>query len=201
MPKIINKEEKKARILEASIRVFAEKGLNNTKIADIAQAADIGKGTVYEYFSSKDEIFRASYWFFIGKVNEILFEKLQNLSDPLEKLYAYFSAWVDILQGEYLEYLEIVLDFWAEGLRKNKDVMTFDLAQFYDQYRRFLADLLDECITINEIKPVDTKIAASILLGSLDGLVIQWVMDRSLFNIREAIGVLARIYIEGLKQP
>lgn len=201
MPKIIDKEEKKKQILEASIRIFAEKGLNNTKIADIARAADIGKGTVYEYFSSKDEIFRASYWFFVGKVNEVLFQKLQHLSDPLEKLYAFFSAWMDILHGEYLEYLEIVLDFWAEGMRKSKDSMTFDLAQFYDQYRRFLADILEECIANQEIQSVDTKIAASILLGSLDGLMIQWIMDRSLFNIREAIGLLAKIYIEGLKKP
>ena len=201
MPKIIDKEEKKTRILEASIRIFAEKGLNNTKIADIANAADIGKGTVYEYFSSKDEIFRASYWFFMGKINEILFQKLQHLSDPLEKLQAFFSAWMEILQGEYLEYLEIILDFWAEGMRKNKDSMTFDLAQFYDQYRRFLADLLEECIAIQEIKHVDTKVAASILLGSLDGLMIQWIMDRSIFNIRVAIELFAKIFIQGLKKP
>lgn len=201
MPKIIDKEEKKTRILEASIRIFSEKGLNNAKIADIARAADIGKGTVYEYFSSKNEIFRASYWFFMGKINEVLFQKLQHLSDPLEKLHAFFSAWADILQGENLEYLEIVLDFWAEGIRKNKDSMTLDLAQAYDQYRRFLADLLEECIAIQEIKRVDTRIAASILLGSLDGLMLQWIMDRSLFNIREAVDLLAKIFIGGLKKP
>ena len=82
MPRIIDKKEKKAKILEASIRVFAKKGLSNTKMADIAEAADVGKGTIYEYFRSKDEILEASFQYFVEGVEKILSGKLAGIADP-----------------------------------------------------------------------------------------------------------------------
>lgn len=46
-----------SRILEASLRLFAEKGLAATKISDIAGASKSSQGLVYHYFKSKEEIF------------------------------------------------------------------------------------------------------------------------------------------------
>jgi len=49
---------KRQQILAAALGVFAEKGFHNAKIEEIAQAAQVGKGTVYEYFQSKKELFQ-----------------------------------------------------------------------------------------------------------------------------------------------
>ena len=45
------------RIIEASMELFAKKGLHGTKIKDIAQHADFSQGFVYNYFSTKDAIY------------------------------------------------------------------------------------------------------------------------------------------------
>jgi AcrR family transcriptional regulator len=52
-------QDRRQHILNAAIEVFARKGFEGANVADIAQAAEIGKGTVYLYFKSKEEIFRA----------------------------------------------------------------------------------------------------------------------------------------------
>ncbi|MDP6593244.1 MAG: helix-turn-helix domain-containing protein, partial [Candidatus Marinimicrobia bacterium] len=52
-------QNKRTQIIQAAIKVFARKGLERGKIADVAKEAGIGKGTVYEYFRSKEEIFSA----------------------------------------------------------------------------------------------------------------------------------------------
>jgi len=49
-------EEKRAAILEAAIRTFASKGFHAARISDVAELAGIGKGTVYLYFSSKEDL-------------------------------------------------------------------------------------------------------------------------------------------------
>ncbi len=49
--------EKKANIIGAAILVFAQKGYAATRIIDVAREAGIGKGTIYEYFSSKEDLF------------------------------------------------------------------------------------------------------------------------------------------------
>lgn len=51
------KEERKIEILKAASRVFYYKGFEGTKIGDVAKEAGIGKGTVYEYFESKQQLF------------------------------------------------------------------------------------------------------------------------------------------------
>ena len=52
--------DKRLRILTAAIAHFAQTGLSQARIADIAAAAGVGKGTVYEYFRSKEELLLAA---------------------------------------------------------------------------------------------------------------------------------------------
>ncbi len=47
---------RKAEILEAAAKVFAEKGFHRTTTKDIAEAADIAEGTIYNYFENKDDL-------------------------------------------------------------------------------------------------------------------------------------------------
>lgn len=199
MPKIVDKEEKKAKILEAAIRVFAKKGMSKTTISDIAGAADIGKGTVYEYFRSKDEIFSASFLYFMDKVETTISKHLYRIHDPLEKLSAVFTAWADILDSEYVDYLEIVLVFWAEGIRTKDDFVTVDLMNYYLEYRKTIEALLEECVARKRIKAIDTKVVASSIIGALDGLLLQWIMDRNVFNMRRAVETFGQVVIDGLR--
>jgi len=198
MPKIVDKEEKKSQILEASIKVFADKGWNKTKISDIAEAANIGKGTVYEYFQSKDELFAASFRYFMALAESIVAERISPLDDPLERLWAYILSWGDIFESEYMDYVEIVLDFWAEGIRSKGRFFSIDIMKVYYDNRAFIESLLEECIAQDKIKPIDTKIVASIIIGTIDGLMIQWILDRNVFDLKEAVSSTARLIIEGM---
>lgn len=69
------KEAKKNKILEVALELFIQKGYNNTKVIDIAEGAGIGKGTVYEYFSSKENLL---LHIIIGGIDEY-FEGCENI--------------------------------------------------------------------------------------------------------------------------
>ena len=56
-------------ILEAAINQFKTKGFAAVRIADIAKEAGIGKGTVYEYFSSKEELLLKACSYFCSTVD------------------------------------------------------------------------------------------------------------------------------------
>ena len=51
------REERTAQIVEVAAKVFARRGLAETKITDIAAAGEMSQGLVYRYFASKEEIF------------------------------------------------------------------------------------------------------------------------------------------------
>lgn len=61
------KQRKRKLILESAYEIFMEEGYANTKIIDIAAHAGIGKGTIYEYFDSKESIFTALFDNFADK--------------------------------------------------------------------------------------------------------------------------------------
>src|SRR5947209_17606495 len=50
------KTDKRARILEAAIQVFASRGFHTATVAEIARAAGVADGTIYLYFKSKDDL-------------------------------------------------------------------------------------------------------------------------------------------------
>ena len=85
-PKVIDKESKRLEILMAAMQVFARKGVTNSKMAEIAEAAGIGKGTIYEYFASKEDIFGLAFQYFFHDVQQKILQTLEGTDDPIEKL-------------------------------------------------------------------------------------------------------------------
>ena len=83
--------EKKEIILKSAFDVFIKKGFHSTKVSEIAESAGIGKGTIYEYFHSKKEIFEEA---FVDNINTS-YEKLKALLSQnvgfKEKLENYFK--------------------------------------------------------------------------------------------------------------
>ncbi len=84
------KEQRKAEILEAALMVFAEKGYRKASITDINRKARIARGTFYQYFESKSQIFLELIESYFSGYAAILRENQQRLerafkegSDPM----------------------------------------------------------------------------------------------------------------------
>ena len=61
MPRQYNAKETVARIINASLRLFKEKGFDNTSMQDIVTASEMSKGAIFYHFKSKEEIFDAAF--------------------------------------------------------------------------------------------------------------------------------------------
>jgi AcrR family transcriptional regulator len=68
------RREMRERIFRAALRLFAERGFVSTTVEDITEAADVGKGTFFNYFPSKEHV--------LAGFAETQLSKLQMLSDP-----------------------------------------------------------------------------------------------------------------------
>ena len=51
-----NHDDPRARILNASIELFSQKGYDATRVSEIAESAEVNKSLIYYYFKSKEEI-------------------------------------------------------------------------------------------------------------------------------------------------
>jgi AcrR family transcriptional regulator len=196
-PRIINREKKHRDILIAAIKVFARQGVANTKMIDIAREAGIGKGTIYEYFKSKDDIFYKSFHYFMEQTNSTVNSRIRGIHDPVLKLEAWIDGWLAAMTDS-IDLVAIMMDYWAEGIRLKNTDSIFNLRIIYDKYRETIKNMLDEGISKGKFKPVNTNLIASILIGTLDGLGLQLIMDRNLFKPSEAALALKDSFIKGL---
>ncbi|MFY9852654.1 MAG: TetR/AcrR family transcriptional regulator [Terracidiphilus sp.] len=64
--------ETRLRLFRCALQLFAERGLANVTVEDITEAADVGKGTFFNYFESKDHVLGVMAEIQLGKVREAL---------------------------------------------------------------------------------------------------------------------------------
>jgi TetR/AcrR family transcriptional regulator, fatty acid metabolism regulator protein len=106
----IVQQDKRTRILDAAIRVFAEHGYHGARVGDIAEDAGVAHGLLYHYFASKDEVLRTIFvenWGeLIGRFRAVAAseepadEKLEGIAKILLRTWRNDSALVTVMVRE-----------------------------------------------------------------------------------------------------
>ena len=200
--RIIDKETKKREILQAALEVFSRSGFSKTKMIDVAKTAGIGKGTIYEYFRSKEEIFTEAFRFMMQKSDTLLEEALSKTDDPVEKLRSIIQIWLVQFLEESGDFMGIMMDFWAEGIRtKNKKILDIlNLKGLYEQYRQLINDILQEGVKSGAFGRINTSNIASAIIAALDGLMLQWILDPDLFDLKQVAEDFTEGLLNGIKK-
>lgn len=194
-PIIVDKENKKQEILHAALRVFSRLGIPNVKMIDIAREAGIGKGTIYEYFRSKEEVIDETMKAFIVKMDSVNLAEQTSEHTPLQKVDFIVKGWMDILLADPLE-AGVMVEMWAESLRKDKIEINTELREVYKRYRDSIMDIISEGIKTGEIRQVDAGSMAALIVATLDGLYLHWILGKDLVNLEKT----SREYRKSLDQ-
>jgi AcrR family transcriptional regulator len=192
--------DKKTQIINAAIEVFAKQGLEKGKIADIANVADIGKGTIYEYFKSKDEIFKAIEEMFIFQSIHQFNSLAESNKSPTEKITNIINYSVNMheeMGDATLIIAELLAQHGREQLRGYKE-STF--SEMYNAFNSTVIKVLDEGIKENEFREMNKEGISALLLAFIDGVIWQSVLfntDKK-FNLRVKQAIQS--FMNGIKK-
>lgn len=159
---MIGAHDKKSLILRAAFSLFAEKGFHHTTVEEIATLAGVGKGTVYEYFSSKQMLLQemlrmASDYYFSSFIRDM--EGIGGLKEKLEKLielhFQFFVEHRDVARVVLFEHRYITEDLGDWLVEKEQ------------RRTAFLAALLERSAAKGEIRPVNFQVVARMIIGAL----------------------------------
>lgn len=100
------KEDKKTRIIEAALEEFATRPFNEASITNIVKNADISRGSFYQYFGNKENIYKYLVSYLYAKHRSDLIRILKNNSGKLyESLMDFYDAYIDeIVQSKYFSF-------------------------------------------------------------------------------------------------
>ena len=199
-------EAKRQRIIEAAIKVFAEVGVSNGKIATIAEKAGVGKGTVYEYFGSKEEIFTAVFKTFFDQMMRGYNELAQQPIDPVQKIEMLLDYTYDFLDehlaGENAADWLIFLEIFVQGCRdeaSGESKLSFKNV-LYDIYQLF-KPFIDEGIRSGAFKPLDAEHLTFIIFAALDGIGLHYYINRSHYDREKLKQLTKALFLNGLLNP
>lgn len=197
---MLTRTKKKLVILNAAMKVFARSGVVKTKMADIAVEAGIGKGTIYEYYQSKEELFAASFAQFFKILEDAMGDIIMKDINPVEKLRQIMETSTATITEKSPEFVEIMMDFWAEGVRSKHTefLKILDLEKFYLEFRAMFVQILRDGVEKGVFKSIDPQIIASALIALMDGMLLQWIISRDIFNPRQAMKISLDALLNGI---
>jgi TetR/AcrR family transcriptional regulator, fatty acid metabolism regulator protein len=187
--------DKREAILRAAIKVFAEKGFFNSKVADIAGEAGIADGTVYLYFKSKDEILHS---IFDRAMEEFIAEgrrEIAEITDPEAKLRRIAHLHLEKLGADR----ELAIVFQVELRGSTKFMQEFSaagFAEYLDIIRETVAEGQGQSKFRDDIKPV---VCAKILYGALDEMVTNWILSKKSYPLAPMADEVLKIFLGGIR--
>lgn len=160
-----DKSKKRQLIMEAALQVFVEHGYEKTKIIDVARTAGIGKGTVYEYFESKEALFCCILEEYCEYYKEGVRKILVDLNDAgcQEKLLSVIRMEEELKDQVHLKSLnpvQLMTEFTNfPGLKQAIQVM---LKFKFDT----VCEILNEGVKNGEFRSVNIPLATAALMGA-----------------------------------
>jgi len=164
------KEARPGELLDAALTLFVEKGYAATRVEEVAKLAGVSKGTLFLYFASKEELFKAVV--------------RENISGRLKEWETEFEDF----QGSTADMLRYCMQTWWERIGSTKasgipklmmsEASNFpELAEFYQAEviqpgDELIARVLQRGMDSGEFRPMDLKYGVYIVLAPMLFLVL-----------------------------
>ncbi|MDD2401233.1 MAG: TetR/AcrR family transcriptional regulator [Clostridia bacterium] len=157
-----NNHPKRDSIMDAGLKIFSEKGFHMAKIEEIAHEAGVGKGTVYEYFESKEQLFKIIVTEGIDEFNVKVDKQIKKEKTTRGKLMAIMKQNIQVLQH-----------FRPFARSAMMDVTLFDvpfrtcLMKIHQKRICVLTEIIEEGIRGKEIKNINSSLFAKLFYGGV----------------------------------
>ena len=176
----------KTHILTVASSVILKKGLKNTSLKNIAKEAGISKGTLYYYYSAKEDIiYDIAKRNMIQITDEVIkwIEHKGNSENPEAILKAFFEKG---LEAEDKGRLHLYL---LNDAVTSNEKLAEKFKQLYAQWRILLKDTLDQLLPE---KKSDNLGLSYLILTTLDGLMLQKMCGTEMFPLENIVKVLLK---------
>ncbi len=167
-----NREDKRRRIIDAAVDVFADKGFFGARVSEIAERAGVADGTIYLYFKSKDEILISLFEEKMAEILERFVNMLSEVHDTEEKMRRYIIEHLTLV-AEQPRLMQVLTVELRQSARFMKDYAPHAFAK----YLALVGSILEEGQKKGVFrKNLDPSIFRRALFGAIDEISLEWVL-------------------------
>ena len=192
--------DKRVRILDAAVTVFADRGFFQSRVSDIADAAGVAGGTIYLYFKSKDDVLISLFEDRMEKIIERVKTELALVSDAESKLRVFVDQHLSMVQQhpQLAEVLIVELRQSSKFMREYRPVK-------FSEYLDLIESIVQEGVECQAFRAgVSPRLAKRMIFGALEEVSATWLGFRregvkTPFDLQEAATEITDILAAGFR--
>lgn len=167
------KEKKRERMLEVAAELFSKKNYHEVMMDDVARMTDVAKGTVYNYFASKEELYFTIMSTKLGHLNSSLKNKIASEISVIDSLHTYTIQ----LYMFMMKYQNFFLMYQKEYLNAQNEFCN-ELRTMNEELKSILSDIIYKGKRENHFRDVEENFAVQLVLGSIFGAVQRGIENK-----------------------
>jgi TetR/AcrR family transcriptional regulator len=203
--KLPRREREKLRqrqeMLATALDLFSQKGYHNVSMAEVAEKAEFAIGTLYKFFQSKEDLYKALVLEQCNRFEAAIVQAIEEPDDEVEKLRNYIRT-----KGErFRSNLPFVRLFLAESRGASFNIkagLDEELRKRYYAFLEKLASIFDRGINNQRFKKIATPYYLAVALDSvIDASLLLWLDAPERHPYPEDPDTILNIFFKGLIDP
>jgi AcrR family transcriptional regulator len=190
------REERRTQLLEVAREVVLRHGYRKANLGDVAREAGVSRATVYNYFSSKEQLLRAIVAQEVERLGAAVARDLDVTAPPHLQLLSYVRA--------RARHIGAIKDFYDLANNVTRDVLHIVQQEIEDQQameRAYLVALIRAGVASGLFHPVDSELMGAALLSALRGLYEDYVFDSEDESAAGADLLIRTLLVGLLREP
>jgi TetR/AcrR family fatty acid metabolism transcriptional regulator len=198
---VINMErpstEKRLEILYAAAKLFSEKGFEKTTVDEIANQANVGKGTIYLYFNNKEKIFLETILAGMDGVYQSFTTILAEPKDYQATIEAMIKAHLSFIENNRFFYMIFLTD--RNTFHLLGDDAKQHICQAHQKLHGLISDFLETGVKEKFFRPGDPWHYSLALAGIITYFSFKWMMDGCSYTLTDEAPVIMDIFLNGVQ--
>jgi TetR/AcrR family transcriptional regulator len=178
--------DKKERILKAAAGIFAERGFAGTDVAQIAARAGVAKGSLYNYFESKEDLYLYVCRDGIERSRAAVYNEILPDWDIFRQIEHIFRHGVSFVLS-HPEYIRLYLNVSSAGMERFAEKLTLDVEKHTADY---LKELIRRGISRGTVRQdIDVNLTAFLINSLYIVFVVSLISHHFRIRMKEYLGI------------
>jgi TetR/AcrR family transcriptional regulator, fatty acid metabolism regulator protein len=189
-------DDKRLRILDSAVKVFAHDGFFKAKVSQIAIEAGVAPGTVYLYFKNKEDLLISIFEVRMQEINSRFRAAITEKQDGRSRLECLVRMHLEGFQRQP----ELAACFQVE-LRQSSRFMRENVKDELQQYLDLIMEIVEHGRRDGSFRnELPVRLVTHLIFGTLDEVVSTWVMSGMEYNLITLTGPLMDLFTTGIGQ-
>ncbi len=188
-------------MLAAALILFSEKGYHNVSMHEIAAKAEFAIGTLYKFFSNKEDLYKALILELSDRFHAEISKAIESPGDEIEKLRRYVQAKGEVFRDK----AAIIRLYFAETRGASFNILAGldqDIRNRRERFLERIAAIFESGIRAGRFHPIAEPYILAVALDSLcNAFLFLWLENPENHSYPEDPDAVLNIFFKGLVQP